>query len=121
MERSWGGPVLTPVGWSRALSTNFECVEPIHSNDLRGTRANQRFAVQPPSQKYFGSSLTQINSQLQCPVPQRGGSRSSRTRGGMRWTRQRWAREVSQIGFAVSDRRARRRTTLIADGEVVWS
>ncbi len=26
------------------------------------------------------------------PVPQRGGSRSSRTRGGMRWTRQRQAR-----------------------------
>src|SRR6266702_3938252 len=37
------------------------------------------------------------------PVPQRGGSRSSRTRGGMRWTR------------AALLTRAR-----TADGEVVW-
>jgi hypothetical protein len=28
-----------------------------------------------------------------CPTPQRGVSRSSRTRGGMRWTRQRFARD----------------------------
>src|SRR5437588_3832134 len=28
------------------------------------------------------------------PPHTRGGSRSSRTRGGMRWTRQRWARDV---------------------------
>src|SRR6266550_2527448 len=40
---------------------------------------------------------------LHRPVPQRGGSRSSRTRGGMRWTRQR-----------------ARRTRPAAYGEVVW-
>jgi hypothetical protein len=33
----------------------------------------------------------------------------------------RWAHQGSQGGFAVSGRGARRRTTLIADGEVVWS
>src|SRR3984885_14783411 len=38
------------------------------------------------------------------PVPQRGGSRSLRTRGRMRWTRH-----------------VKRRMTLRADGEVVWS
>ena len=38
------------------------------------------------------------------PVPQRGGSRSSRTRSGMRWTR------VALLTKA-----------LPADGEVVWS
>ncbi len=43
--------------------------------------------VQPSSQKYFRSLLTQITCiSLHRPVPQRGGSRSSRTRGGMRWT-----------------------------------
>jgi hypothetical protein len=38
------------------------------------------------------------------PVPQRGGSRSSRTRGGMRWTLM-----------------ALKTNALEADGEVVWS
>jgi hypothetical protein len=41
--------------------------------------------------KYFHSVPTQISSYLSTSHPQRGGSRSSRTRVGMRWTRQRWA------------------------------
>src|SRR6266404_531671 len=56
------------------------------------------------------------------PTPQRGVSRSSRTRDGMRWTRQRRAR----AGIAGRDQLrertpARRRTMLFTDGEVVWS
>jgi hypothetical protein len=43
--------------------------------------------VQSHLEKYFASPLTQI-SNTSPPVPshRRGGSRSSRTRGGMRWT-----------------------------------
>jgi hypothetical protein len=42
------------------------------------------------------------------PVPTRGVSRSSRTRDGMRWTRQRFARErvAGQVERPVSDHRA---------------
>jgi hypothetical protein len=51
--------------------------------------------VQSCLQKYFCSHLTQITSRtLAIPPHYRGVSRSSRTRGGMRWTRQRFARNV---------------------------
>jgi len=54
-----------------------------------------RFAslpVQPLLQKYFVSRLTQITSiSPAVSSHMRGVSRSSRTRGGMRWTRQRQA------------------------------
>jgi hypothetical protein len=44
-------------------------------------------------QKYFASRPAQIRciSDPSCPT-ERGVSRSSRTRGGMRWTRERQAR-----------------------------
>jgi hypothetical protein len=44
--------------------------------------------VYPPSQKYSASLFTQITC-VSLPVSShwRGGSRSSRTRDGMRWTR----------------------------------
>jgi hypothetical protein len=42
--------------------------------------------VQPLPQKYFCFSEMQIRLYSRCPVPQRGGSRSSRTRDRMRWT-----------------------------------
>src|SRR5258707_6978377 len=47
-----------------------------------------RNLVKPRNQKYFASRLTQIRC-ISFPVSShsRGGSRSSRTRGGMRWTR----------------------------------
>src|ERR1700676_4133923 len=52
-------------------------------------------SVQPALQKFSGSRLTQITSITLAVLPHsRGVSRSSRTRGGMRWTRQRRAREV---------------------------
>jgi hypothetical protein len=48
------------------------------------------FPVQPPLQKYSAFPVGQIiSTSSPRPVPQRGGSRSSRTRGGMRWTRMR--------------------------------
>jgi hypothetical protein len=51
--------------------------------------------VQPPLQKYFVSRFTQITSISPAVSPHmRGVSRSSRTRDGMRWTRQRRARNV---------------------------
>jgi tungstate transport system substrate-binding protein len=43
--------------------------------------------VQPLPQKYFCFSEMQIKLYVHRPVPQRGGSRSSRTRDRMRWTR----------------------------------
>ena len=60
------------------------------------------FAVQPHLQKYFCSGFTQITS-ISSTVSsrKRAVSRSSRTRGGMGWTRQRRARAVSQFEFFV--------------------
>jgi hypothetical protein len=63
------------------------------ATDLRATvdlfnRINLMLAVQPHFQKYSPSRLTQIKSTtLAVSSHSRGVSRSSRTRGGMRWTR----------------------------------
>src|SRR6266404_3634577 len=56
------------------------------------------------------------------PVPQRGGSRSSQARGGMRWTRQRQAR-AGIAGRVLARERSNGELTngADADGEVVWS
>jgi hypothetical protein len=64
-------------------------------------------AVQPLFQKNFPSRLTQINS-ISLDVPSLRGAlaRSSRTRDGMRWTRQRQAREG--IAGRVSRERSQR-------------
>src|ERR1700684_143316 len=80
--------------------------------------------VHPPLQKYshfpFYPTHLRISRRL---VPQRGGSRSSRTRGGMRWTRAHQARKRDRRAGdkPVSDQTARRRMMRPADGEVVWS
>ncbi len=58
------------------------------------------------------------------PPGKRGGSRSSRTRRGMRWTRAASARRPiagRSLQRLVSDFAARRRTAQLVDGEVVWS
>jgi len=47
--------------------------------------------VQPSTQKYFASRWPQIRFITAMSSPHRGVSWSSRTRGGMRWTRQRQA------------------------------
>ena len=63
-----------------------------------------------------------------CPVPShwRGGSRSSRTRGGMRWTRRRSKTSGADPPSLKlrRDRYQARRAAFVetaADGEVVWS
>ena len=69
-------------------------------------RINVIWAVQSPLQKYFASPVGRIiSTNSRHPTPQRGVSRSSRTRGGMRWTRQRFACEViaGRVERPVSD------------------
>src|SRR6266853_5704472 len=72
-------------------------------------RANHQISVQPRSEKYFASPFGR-NSFMDSnrPTPQRGVSRSSRTRGGMRWTRQRFARDgiAGRVERLVIDQRA---------------
>jgi hypothetical protein len=58
------------------------------------------FCVESPLQKYFASPVGQIiSTNSRHPTPLEGRWPSSRTRGGMRWTRQRQARNVMQGGF----------------------
>jgi hypothetical protein len=66
-----------------------------------------------------GKSSLQIRA---IPPHNRGVSRSSRTRGGVRWTRQRQARNVMQGGFSGIRERSNGGLTNGADayGEVVW-
>src|SRR5258708_38169615 len=68
-------------------------------------RANQK-NLSSPSAKNFPLALIGQISGISPPVSpdKRGGSRSSRTRGGMRWTR-----------------RLRLTSVADADGEVVWA
>jgi hypothetical protein len=73
--------------------------------DKTTRRANHPKPVQPSAQKYFAFAVGQITD-LTSPVSpdERGGSRSSRTCGGMRWTRELRLTSVTR-----------------ADGEAVWS
>jgi hypothetical protein len=62
--------------------------------------------VQPCLQKYFASPVGQIiSTSSRHPTPPEGRWPSSRTRGGMRWTRQRFARDgiAGQVERLVSD------------------
>jgi hypothetical protein len=60
------------------------------SSDLPVGRFVDR-GVQPHLQKYFASPVGQIiSTNSGHPTPQEGRWPSSRTRGGMRWTRQRF-------------------------------
>jgi hypothetical protein len=81
-----------------------------HDDDRR---ANHPGSVKPPIKKYSDFQKWQIS--LYAPpsrLTPRGASRTSRTRDGMRWTRQRRARKGLQGGFSVSDRPACGRTAL---------
>ena len=87
------------------------------------SRLHQGF-VNVQFEKYFRSRLTQITSRTPAVPPHsRGVSRSSRTRGGMRWTRQRWAREAMAGRVDKACERSLDALTrdVAADGEVVWS
>src|SRR5712692_7918528 len=79
--------------------------------------------VQPCLQKYFPSRLTQITSiSLAVSSLWRGVSRSSRTRGGMRWTRERQARKAIAGRDEPRERFAACKTIgALADGKAVWS
>src|SRR6266700_4185218 len=62
-------------------------------------RANQQKPVQPSFKKYFAFAVGQISAtSSRHLIPQEGRWPSSRTRGEMRWTRQRRAREVRSQG-----------------------
>ena len=71
-----------------------------------------------PGEKYSDSSVAQISPiNRTVPPDTRGGSRSSRTRRGMRWTWQRRARNGiagQLLRRAVSDRPAHRRTAFVS-------
>jgi hypothetical protein len=87
-------------------------------------RANHRLSCPAPFAKIFlfRPDPNQIYIP-RCLVPHRGVSRSSRTRGGMRWTRQRRA----MPGDGRAGRKARELTNgtrtngANADGKAVWS
>ena len=93
---------------SRALRSCFvsrasEISRP--GRDKTTRRANHPKPVQTFAQKYFAFAVGQITDLTSRVSPdERGGSRSSRTRGGMRWTR--WRRMTNAA---------------VADGEAVWS
>jgi hypothetical protein len=80
-----------------------EIVEPIQQ--INPTGKSPQNPVQPFAQKYSAFAVGQITD-LTSPVSpdERGGSRSSRTCGGMRWTRELRLTSVTR-----------------ADGEAVWS
>jgi hypothetical protein len=99
-----GVPSYQPKGrpWSARVHTNQSAFSP--KADLLN-----RIKLIPPVQslpkKYFPSPPTQITSIFATVSSHlRGGSRSSRTRGGMRWTQAMLLTRAST-----------------ADGEVVWS
>jgi len=58
------------------------------ARQINPTGKSVQKSVQPCSQKYLAGAVGQINDLTPRVSPvTRGGSRSSRTRGGMRWTR----------------------------------
>src|SRR5664279_6366192 len=76
--------------------------------------------VQPHLQKYFCFSETQIKLYDSLSRPTEGRWPSSRTRGGMRWTRAAsGARRDRRAGFRERSRCAQTNGAE-ADGEVVW-
>jgi hypothetical protein len=89
---------LRPTG--KSLKT---CPAPLRKIFRFRRRANQRYQLAP---SFPGK---------------RGVSRSSRTREGMRWTRQRRRETVSQGESLVSDQPARRTNDAKAYGKTVWS
>src|SRR5947207_10470363 len=77
-----------------------------HNNflpDGQITSCFPKWPVQPLLQKYFCFGPRQISSLIRAVPPQQRGVRTSRTRGGMRWTRA-----------------VRLTKCAAADGEVVW-
>jgi len=86
-------------------------------SDLPDRQKNRRMRkpVHPFAQKYSASRLPQIKLTVSAVSSHmRGGSRSSRTRGGMRWTRQRRAWKGIAVWASACERSpSRRRPALI--------
>ena len=77
----------------RIASLRLQRRNGIVGRDQLARRANHQKSVQPFTQKYSSRAVGQINDLTPRVSPvTRGGSRSSRTRGEMRWTRN--ARDV---------------------------
>jgi hypothetical protein len=85
---------------------------------LRSPTRSGESPVYPPSKKYSHFSFYPNHLRIPCRlVPQRGGSRSSRTRGGMRWTRAHQARERDgRAGRKACERSNGARTNDVACG-----
>jgi hypothetical protein len=103
--------------WEVKLAAAQDCVTlPIAS--LRWATQSVICLVHPHFKKY--SHFSFYPNHLHIPhrlVPQRGGSRSSRTRGGMRWTRAHQARERDgRAGRKACERSNGARTNDVACG-----
>jgi hypothetical protein len=71
----------------RHIVRPFAASSTMRREDKNPSPINVIWVVQSPSKKYFDSLPTQINCICSAVSSHwRGGSRSSRTRGGMRWT-----------------------------------
>src|SRR6202163_4843192 len=105
--------------------------------DMNGIRSRCRVVICPSGGFLTGLSslISDFPNNISVPThpksrlelfashPTRGVSRSSRTRGGMRWTRQRLAREViaGRVDEACERSPSERTRDVAAYGEVVWS
>ena len=97
------------------VGTAQERLCPPYACTRRANQSSRQKPVQPPSQKifHFRRRANQFYQLAPSFPGKRGASRSSRTRDGMRWTRQRWrASGVAGQALPVSDRPARGRTAL---------
>jgi hypothetical protein len=110
--RSWrwipGPPLATSRGKMTRRANQIACTKP----------------VQPLFEKYSAFAVGQISSiSSPRPFPARGADRaSSRTREGMRWTRQRrraWG--IAGRVYPVSEAPARKTNGVEAYGKTVWS
>ena len=89
----------------------------------RGDLPVGHFCVQPPLQKYFASPVGQnISTNSRHPTPQEGRIMIVTDAGGMRWTRQRFARDgiAGRVERLVSDQqRADERCCCVRRSRVV--
>jgi hypothetical protein len=90
LEQNYGDTALNSQRFSVAIT---DCVASHvseisqHGCDKATRRANHPKPVQPSREKYFCFSEMQIRLLIWASHPARGALRTSRTRGGMRWTR----------------------------------
>ena len=104
----------------RATTVTGKVALRVKSNLLNGF--NLIWAVQLSSQIYTSSLSPQISGYFRASCfDKRGVSRSSRTRGGMRWTRARRRGSGCRAGQTRERFTSRRMSGAIAYGKTVWS